>query len=232
MNIKIRQHIIHLVIANDKSHYAVEYLLGNIGLSVPTQQTTSQFFVMLNRSIVISIFSGILIGSITMHFMNEIPEVPAYEIFRWMAAIGIFGTLFSFVAGVKKGSAFKVLALGGMAGGFGHLSLKAISLWLGPTEGFWAALVDWFPKIIYGVSFGAALGIMTHVFQHYLKHKIQKLYLSYLAMAGVGAALFILLGWVERILDITDPIKVGLFATIGFLLTITVAVITNIFHSD
>jgi hypothetical protein len=223
INKKLKDHINSLVEANAENALALKRLLSAIGLELPRSAVRVRSSVHLSRAIVFSIFGGAFLSPV-LAYIQKIPQNP-HHIWCWMIALGVFGAIFSFIARVPKNSLHLALVLGAVAGAAGQLVLVFVGIAFGVSRLQISGLPAWLPKVVYGVIFGAFLGLIVYAFRYVIRPKLSSCGLCYLLIAIAGAVVFITLGAV-----IFPEHSIVLFLILGAFVAIVAAFITNIFH--
>jgi len=223
INKKLKDHIKALVEANAENALALKRLLSAIGLELPLSAVRARSSVHLSRAIVFSLFGGALLSPVLTYLRNSPPE--PHQILRWMLTLGVFGAIFSFVARVPKNTLHWAIVLGAMAGAAGQLVLVLVGIAFDESKFLLSGLPKWLPNNVYGVVFGAFVGLIAHVFHYVVRPKVSNCVLCYLLMAIAGAVVFLALG---AVMFPDQPNK--LFIVLGAFVAIVAAFITNIFH--
>jgi hypothetical protein len=232
INDKLRRHISKLVVANEENRLALESIVTAIGLKLPEVPPPPPSAVSLNRAIVFSLFAGAILGIISFRFSRSRDFDIIHHIWPWVFGLGIFGTIFSFVARLTKGGAVWALALGAAAGATGQLVLKLIKVWAHVDAATWQDLFPYLDNLVLGALFGASLAILTHAFRYWVRPKLQGSCKCYVSIALAGAALFVALALLTGFVSITDIRQVVFMIVLGSFVSVTVAFITNIFHAQ
>ena len=235
VNTKLRKHIAKLVTVNNTNQEALNKLLTTIGIDIPVV-ASKKSIVSINRALVISLFTGLLLGVFLSGTIEAGTDV-SKNMLSWMIGVGLFGGLFSLIGSLKnKNEPCSYLALGGLAGAVGMTGLAATRISLGLSFGdinTWEQFPTLLPKFTIGALFGASIGGILYIFRSHVLPRLKHCFVCYISFVVAVTLLFIILGLMFPHENADSLIStIMLYGIIGFSVAITVVLATNIFDKD